>query len=277
MYPADKENNMNAAQAREYFKSQAIANGLTETEIADVLKGLENDKVATEMLKAFVPRTVYSKDLNDKDTEAKDAKKRADTWEQWHKEKGEPAYQANLKGIDTLRKYIERYGAIEDGGDLKDAVKKTGMTIEEVTELLDKRLQDQSNRFVGLTKDAVRISNEYRDTFGKSLDVDAVEDFALKNNLSLRDAYNKYVSPQIEEKRSKEFELKLKQARDEGYKEGTSKSSMPTSRRENHDEPHPLFDQERLKTEATKDGSGDRAGREAFLDAWNNAEELVTK
>lgn len=246
---------MTKAETQAYFES--ISGDLTPEERAIVIKAFNNDKIHN----AFVPRSEFSKSLNDKDAETKAAKENAEKWENWYKTEAKPAYDTYKKGEATLKKYIESYGPLEDVVDVNKAVKATGMTKEEVLALVNENLNNQGARYVDLTKQVAYVMDNYRSKFGETLDLDAVEKYALEHNMPLKSAYKEFIAPKEEELRNKEWEVKLKQAREEGARDAASRQGVKSTWTQRDDEhPHPLFDQEKVNPD-----DADKKSRAAFF------------
>lgn len=268
---------MTRQEARDYYKGLAQKAGVKDEQIASVLQVLEDDTLGKVFLDAFVPRPQYSSDLDARENAKKAAETEAQKLRDWYEKDGRPAYEQNLRGVAALKKYEETYGPLDESSNRRErqeAANQSGLTLEEVTKLLDKRLQEQGQAYVGLTKTAVRISQDYTRRFNEPLDVDELEQFALKRSLPLDLAYDAYIAPKVEKATTAAWEAKVAAARLEGEKAARSKSGLPAD--SGPREPHPIFDHVDLDKKGRADVNEDKASRDAFLEGWNEAAAGVT-
>jgi len=256
---------MTREQARTYFKELAQRGGVEEKEISSILQVLDDDKMGKLFLDGFVPRPEYSSALDAKVKEAEAARAEEKRIRDWHEKEGKPAYEANLKGVERLRKYEARFGDLDEESTTEEkrrAAEGSGLSMKQVEEYFDKKMREQGQAYVNLTKTAVKISQDYGRRFNKNLDVDALEKFAIDKGLPLDMAYQEFIRPEAEAQTTEQWEAKIKAAREEGAKDYASKHKLPAT--SGPREPHPIFDH----TEP-KEGANDGAGRDAFLEGWN--------
>lgn len=255
---------MNAAETKAYFEGLAQKAGIPAEKIAGVLQALEDESVGKVVLDAFVPRPEFSKGL---DGERAKAEQAIATWKNWYEKDAKPAYDANVQGVELLKKYKERFGDLDMTSDDKHAAAAaSGLTREDFQKLLNEELAKRDTAYVGLTKTAVKVAQDYMNRFKKPLDVDGLEKFALEKGLPLDSAYKEFIAPEVESARNAEWEAKLKAAREEGARDALSKVRNPIDARPK-DQPHMFWDRKEVP-QGTTEQQQDRASREAFLTAW---------
>lgn len=258
---------MTREQARTYFKELAQKGGVDEKEISSILQVLDDEKMGKLFLDGFVPRPEYSSALDAKAKEAETARAEEKRIRDWHDKEGRPAYEANLKGVERLRRYESQFGDLdEDSSDLekKRAAEVSGLSLKQVEEMLDRKMKEQGQAYVNLTKTAVKISQDYGRRFNKNLDVDALEKFAIEKGLPLDMAYQEFIRPEADAQSNEQWEAKIKAAREEGARDYASKNKLPIT--SGPREPHPIFDHPQ-----PKEGASDSDGRNSFLEGWNEA------
>lgn len=263
---------MERQQVIEYFKGQATKAGVSEDKISSVLSALSDDALGKLFLDTFVPRPEFSSALDAKETERAKAAARAKELTDWYEQNGKPAYEQNKRGIERLKLYESRYGDIEGSEEgMEEAVKQTGLSMSQVEEYVNKRLTEQGQLYVGLTKTAVSVAQDHMMRFKEPLDVEALEKLALEKGLPLNIAYKEYIEPKVLKQQEETWEAKVKAAREEGYRDGASKARVPGVG--SRDVPHPLFD-----APVVKEGENpDRASRSAFMEGWDNYQQETAK
>ena len=108
-----------------------------------------------------------------------------------------------------------------------------------------------------------KVASRHAAEFHEMLDVDALEKLAIDNNITVEAAYERMIEPRIKEREKVEFEAKLKQAREEGVKEGMSKQNIPDEATRGH---HVFFDR---KPDAKPQTERERVS--SFAESWRDA------
>lgn len=90
-----------------------------------------------------------------------------------------------------------------------------------------KQLQERDSRYAGTLKDIAKITSRHASKYGEELDVDTLEKIAVENNLPLQAAYDRYIAPREEDRRNRDFEAKLKAAKEEGARDALSRHKLP--------------------------------------------------
>lgn len=254
---------------QDYVTELAKSAGLSDEQAKALQTAFGNEKVAN----GFVPRPEFSRALDEKDKTIKDEQAKLGNERQqlteWYQKSALPAYQQAAKDRDALQKYAATYGELPDGT-LVEGGNPTA--IHRATEdYISKKdyeaeLVKRDQMTVQLIKGASKISTDYLHRFGKPLDLDAVEKIALERNLNLDQAYKELIAPEVEARSATELDAKLKAAREDGLKEGLSRSSTPLDTKPK--ESHPFFD--RYKPEQGASAIDvERKVRNSFVETWN--------
>lgn len=251
---------MKRSDALEHFKQLAQNAGLDSDAQAAVLKALENETFANELAEGVMRKDEFSRNMDSVNA-------RAQELDEWYNKTALPAYQTNLSGIETLRKYEQTYGPLEVAGPANSGNNGATMDADKILQQVDERLKARDVAVVALQKDIADMTFDYYQKFGEKLDLDEVENLSRKTGLPARQAYKEYISPKLEARQKTEFEEKLKQAREEGYRDAVSKHHLPVDSTPR--EQHPFFDRQEPKAPVSE-LEQDRASRNAFMEGWND-------
>lgn len=260
---------MDRAEAKKYFEGLAQKSGLPAEKVAGIMQALDDEATGKLVLDAFVPRPEFSRGLDE-------AKAKVDEITRWHQEKALPAYETNKRGAALLQQYIEKYGDIATAAEAAVAAEGTGLTKAQVQELLNAALKERDSAYVGLTKTAVRSSQDYFMRFKEPLPVDELEKYALEKGLSLDAAYKEFIEPKVQAQTTAEWEQKLKAAREEGARDALSKVHTPLDGRpRDATKPHPFWDRKEVP-QGTTEQDQDRSSRDAFYTGWEEPKAAPT-
>jgi hypothetical protein len=82
------------------------------------------------------------------------------------------------------------------------------------------RIAEQDESYVGLLKDTAFLTQEFSKTFpGEPFDYGALQEFALTNHMTLRNAFPQFIAPKLEEKRTSDFKIALEKAKADAREE----------------------------------------------------------
>lgn len=269
---------MTKAEALEYFTKLATDAGLDENAQKAVATALGNEKFAEKVAEGFMLESDYSRNkrkLSDekKKSEEEYAAKYSQLAE-WARQHNTTIEQAQ-KVYAEYQKYRETYGDLS-GNPNPQPQNGNGvpLTAEQLQKLLDERDARLAGGTTSLLKDVVKFSGDYQKRFGEPIDVDAFDQFIAdqrKNDpqLSVAGAYKLYIEPKVEERRTAEFNEKLKQAREEGARDALSKHRLPVD--SGPKEFSPAWDPGRHERAKMSAEQQDDAAREAFFEEWNKA------
>ncbi len=246
-----------AQTPQEYFKALFAEAGIDDASTAAVLTHFANEKVsskigsvlktALEDYPAQVGRVqATQKQLSDYEAKVKD----------W--------YAAELPKNEALRTELATLKAQQNGGYQEPPAFDASKYLTK--EDLQKFAMDQGARTATVIKSVGRLASRHAAKFGEELDVDALEEIASKKGLPLEAAYNEYIAPREEEKRNKDFDAKLKAAKEEGAREWASRHKLPVDAVPQESAPINRW---------TKGGSGGDPGKPVsdaeLLDTWQSA------
>jgi len=256
----------------EYWQEIAKKSGLSEDQIKSVSDALGQEPVSKAFSQAFMTVSDHHSSFDKAKREWETEKQRWNTEKQqydtWYRETALPEYERFTKSQEALKQYKDLYGEL-DGGNRQVAT-PTGdvLTRKEFEEELKRR--DQA--YVGLTKAASRATLDYYNRFKEPLDLDELEKFAVERSLPLDQAYNAYIQPKVDAANRAEWEVKLKTAREEGYRDAISKARIPVETQPK--EYSPFFDPDKPKVDVSDPDAMRRSARDEFFGAWNEAQEV---
>lgn len=249
-----------------YMTELAKKAGFTDEQAKPLLEALNNETFR----EGFVPRPNYSSDLDSAVKRAKDeatASAKA-FYDDWFAREGKPAYDRALAATEALGKYKQLYGDLDGTPSPLPAGGGNGtngtLTKEQVQEMLNQGLAAAMTPIVNMQKTAMKIATQHYATFNEVLDPDDLEKFARDKGLTdVGIAYKEYVSPRLQERQNKEFEEKLKKAREEGAKEERSRLNVPANYAP-REYVNPFLKPRDANAPAD-------AGRSAFFEGWDEA------
>lgn len=250
---------------KEYAKVLVQEAGLTGEAATQFEQALLSEKVS-KRLGADLKR--HDEFARDEDALRKDKEaylKEKDGWLKWYDEAvrvdGENR-KAREAAEKQLAAYREQYGEPEGATNGKPAnPAATYLSKEE----FDKAQKERDQIAWSVMKDMQKCSSDYARRFGKDLDLDALEKFALENRLPLNQAYKQMIEPEVETQRAAETQKKIDQGIEDGMKDRLSKLKLPVD--STPQEPHQFFD--RLPPE--KAAKTDRELAAEFAAGWNEA------
>lgn len=252
---------------RDYWQKLAKEQGLSEKAAAAVLEVLADEAAGKAFASAFVPQSDYSRDLDKTRDEwkgkADEAVKKVSEYDKWYNDQAKPAYERGLLVEKELKKYTDTFGSLEDGAAAKppaDVVTKKDF---------EEAIARMSGNTASVMKDLSRVTLDHFKRFGEALDPDELEKFAVEKGLPIRAAYEALIAPKEQARQNVEWEAKVKAAREEGARDALSRYKLPVDPKPR--EHHAFFDRKEPSKDMTPLAQ-ERAAREAFLDAFNNAE-----
>jgi len=254
----------------EYWKSLAQDADLSDEEKAKVLKVLSNDKTVEGFNKEFVTRSTFSSEL---DKQRDGLKKQYEGhYQKWYDEKVVPELtkrdQDLVKARTQLNAFEQTYGKLDNAQLTADPdVVKTGsgdyISRKDLEALLDQRDKLFADRTASVLKTAIKVSQDYSKRFGKPLDVDAWEKYAVEHDLPPELAYKEFIQPEVEEYDKKALDERIKREREEAVKDYASRNRLPIDTKP--PELSPLAAS--LKLEQDKVPTNDRQRYELFQEA----------
>lgn len=250
--------------AKQYYDGLLKTAGVEDAARQALLGTLfADEKVAKALADDAVAPRLRQDDYSRKLDEVAGIKKRN---EDWYAKEIKTQADMEAKRIEYEQK-LAALGTTDDDTTRRTAITSVAdvVTKKDLDELLAKR--DMNT--ITIIKSATRMADDYRARFGKALDLDALEKVAVEKNLPLDIAYQQHIAPELEARRTTEFDEKLKAAKEEGAREFASTHKIPVDTKPR--EPHMIFDHKAPPADAPKPGSAEfeRNLRGAFVDEWN--------
>ncbi len=193
-----------AVDAKQFLTELAQQAGIAVTDLAPVLKVLDNPQLAKALGDSVERQSDYSRNMDRVKAAETALKNNQEEWKKWHD--GNVAY---VKELET------KVGVTRtDPANPNPTVTSPADFEKKLKEATDRNLALSVN----ITKAALRVQDDYRSRFGKALDLDALEKFALDKNLTIENAYKEMIAPDIKVQE----EAAQKKAIEDGIKAGVS-------------------------------------------------------
>jgi hypothetical protein len=225
-----------AVDAKQYIEQLAQSAGLSDEEKQGLLKAVSNEKFAKGLQEGVELRSDYSRNM--------DALK-ADK-EKW------TGFYGNLlkwKADEEARIAQLLEGGEPDGG--KDSPVLTVEAMQNLKTEFDNRLKQTEQNFIAITQQVGEITSDYITRFHEKPDLEAIKKLAIDKQIPLVQAYQEHIAPRVQDLQSKDFEAKLKAAREEGAKDALSKHRLPLDSQPR--EYHMLLDRDASKQVGVQD------------------------
>ena len=236
---------------QEYLDSLAQTAGLEDDVKAALKKALGNEKFAKELENGVKRQSDYSRGMDELKTQKQQVDNQIGQWREWYN-------TAVANDAAREEELVRLRGNGNSNVTVTPTVTNPGFS--------KKDLDEREGRMIQIVKQGMRIASSHAAKFGEPLDTDALEKVAVEKGLTLDRAYEEMIRPRVEESRQKEWDEKLKLAREEGVREGLSKREIPGESEKSH---HNIFNYG-ARVEATKGMTG-QAKVASFEEAWNSA------
>jgi len=197
---------------KDFITELAQKAGLDAELTASLLKATENPQFAKELEGGVQRQSEFSRamdQLRAKETEFNNA---SSEWKKWH--------DNNVAYVKTLEAKV---GVVSP----TDPTKPTATTPDDFAKQIKDAKDSTLALSVNITKQALKVQDDYRARFGKALDLDALEKHALDKGLPIQLAYEDMIKPEVEAATKVANEKALADARAEGAKEALSKHNLP--------------------------------------------------
>jgi hypothetical protein len=266
---------MTIDEARAHYTKLAQDSGLSPEATTAFLQAMDNDRFRGALSTGYQRHDEYSRGMD-----ALRAEK--ERLRQWYEQEELPKYQLYQQGSDELRRYKERYGALDDGlnngrGGMQDQSGNgnlsRGMSKEEIDKYVEDKLRQRDNAYVQLMKDSASIPMDHYTKFGKPLsraEINEIEKVALDNGVVFNKGYELWVQPKEREAAEARHKEELEKAKAEAVRDYQSRMKLPVDTKPK--EAHPFFDRKTVDKNISEVDQ-DRHSREAFMQGWNNYQE----
>lgn len=241
--------------AKTYYGELLKKAGATEDVQQAILKALDDEKVSKALADDLIAPRLRQDDYSRKMDEAAAKDRKMTEW-----------YQAELTKHNEVLALEQKYLAkLAETGETTLVTTPTGFDEKKFREEQAEREQ----RTLALFKDGLRLASRHAVEFKEELDTDALAKLAVEKNLPLTGAYNEMMRERREALAKTAREAELAAAKAEGAREFASTHKIPVDSKPK--EPHLIFD---AKPQSELPPAGplrDRALRNSFQDAWNEA------
>ena len=210
---------------KEYWTSIAASIGLPEDQAKIAETIFSNEKV----MNSFVPRPEFSRSLDEKDKALQNYRAEVENYYKSESVKAADRQKLVDDAVARAQRYQDLYGELPNDGAQPRTVATPAFDTSKYIPREDyekdlKRIEGQS---LYVIKEGLKASQDYMSKFGKPLDIDALEKFAIEKNLPINLAYKEMIQPELEAKQSSSFAEQLKKAREEGAAEARSRANVP--------------------------------------------------
>lgn len=251
-----------ANDVKAYLQKLAQESGLDADAQSALLKAVENEKFAGSLNDSIAMRSDYSRNMDDLKKQRAEFDKNKEEWSAWYKK----AIADDAAREAELQNFRQRFGVINDGSQPAPSAFDQQAFEKRILEEADKRIRAAQQVNITITKEATKAASDYYARFGKPLDVDGLEKFAIESNLPLRTAYEQFIAAEVRAKDEAATAERIKREVDEKVKAELSKHNLPTDPVEH--EPHVFFDRATFKPDQSR--PDERTQLNAFREAWNN-------
>jgi hypothetical protein len=190
---------------------------------------VKDEKVSAKLREGVLARADYSQSMDDlkaqQDTfnaEVQAARQKIEAWQKWY---GDTSQQfATVQ--QQLEEYKAEYGELSEG-DKRKAAKEAGYTKEEFEKRMNEVIQQRDVAALKFVDDLTDLKIEHRQRFNEKLDTAAVYKIAGEKQLPLDVAYKVYTADKEADLVKKDFDERLKQAREDGAREALASHKLP--------------------------------------------------
>lgn len=247
-----------------YVDGLALAAGVSKEQRDTLQQVLANEKLAKAIADGTMRQDDYSRNMDALSKEKVAVEGEKSKQAQWYKDVL-ATVDNNKKAVDERDAIINAY--VSTYGELDDATKRAQVTNKlpdnvVTKEEFKKQLDELGQKAMYVTKHATRIAVDYFQRFGKVLDMDAFEKYAVESGVPIDVAYDRYIAPQMSEMDKTQREKDIAAAREEGRREALSKANLPID--PGPKQPHVFFDRAKTAPES-KSLSAD------FVKNWQEA------
>lgn len=271
---------MTKDEAKAHFKK--LTSALPKEQQDALAAALENESFASEVAKGFMLDADYSRSKNEV---AAERKKQEDEVQAKWKELNEwyasqkPIYDQAAAIYQDYQKIRQAVGADGQPPNGQPPANGNGtppyLTVDQARKLLEENNMQLGQGVGTLVKDAVKISNDYFKRFGEHPDIDAFDEYLAAQrktdpSLTVMGAYRSWIEPRVEERRTADFDRKLKEAKEEAVRDYASKHHIPVDTA-GPKEYSPAWDPKRHDLAKLNPEQQEENARNGFFEEWAKA------
>lgn len=210
---------------KEYWQKLAAEIGLPEDQAKVAEQIFSNEKIAN----AFVPRPDFSRSLDEQQKKYNELVAQNETYYKTEAQRAAENQKKVDEALAQAQRFRDLYGELPNDGSQRQVVQTPAFDGSKYIsrEDYDKELKRIEGQSLYVIKEGLKASQDYMSKFGKPLDIDALEKFAVERNLPINLAYKEMIQPELEAKQSSSFAEQLKKAREEGAAEARSRANVP--------------------------------------------------
>jgi hypothetical protein len=266
---------MTKQELTDYWQGLTKEANLPDDKAKAVLEVLSDEAVSEAFTKGFRTAPEYNRGLDknradweEKLTAAEETKARLT---KWYNETAEPAYKQNAAGVAELKRYIDRYGTLDDSTNGAEAASTNGNPTKDVLTRaeLEEMLKSRDQAVSSVVKQAMRISTEHVKRFDEPLSNEAlaeVEGLVTEHGISLADAYERWTAPRIKEQETEALKAKFEKEKAEAVADALSKHNLPVETKA--PEHNIFFNPDKPDSTMSADEQA-RHQRDEFAAGWN--------
>jgi hypothetical protein len=203
-------------------RKQGIEEALRDSAVADKLRDatLRQSDYSRKMDELAQARDAAANELNQREGELN---ARKEQWETWYAD-------ANSKydsQSEVLKRYRAEYGDLEGEGSVTPTIPDNILTTEAYEKRLAAELEQRDRRAIKFADVLTDLKIEHRDRFGEKLNTEELLAHVDKHGLNMEYGYKDYISDRVAEAEKAKLDEQLKQAREEGMREGREAALMP--------------------------------------------------
>jgi hypothetical protein len=247
--------------AKAYWTKLAAEAGIDAAQSEAVLKALENPKIAEAI--NLSRHDTFSREMDST------RKLKADLT-QWYYKDVLPTLEARDAEIARLRETQGNPPANPNPSPNGDDPIRTPTGDYITRDQLEKLLAARDANVVDLWEGGLDIVSDYQYRFKDKFPASEFRKFAEQRpGMKITEAYGLFIQPKVDEIGKKDFEEKLKAAREEGARDALTRHRLPVDSAPK--EQHPFFD--RIIPDKDKPAPSERDQLAEFVSGWNEATE----
>lgn len=195
---------------------------------------------------------------------------KAKEWDEWWGKKGgSKLYEENQRKEQLLSRFTERFGALDpdDTTDVRHAAKVTGMTMQQVQEMLDTQKNQIGLQFSQMTNEllAIQVDAANRGVKLTGDDVVAMNKLMAEKGVTYAAAYESHVGPRVREMEQQRLEKEKKDYAAEQVRDALTRAGVHNLPTASDSIPANFFD--RPKTGIAEKSLSDQE----LLSMWNDS------
>lgn len=237
--------------------------GLDADLSASILKAMDNPQFSAKLGEVTMTRSDYSRAMDTLRQQEQVLQADQAKWTTWYNTQ----VQVDSARETALQQYRQRFGELS--ATQQQQVQQIDPSKYVSKEAYDKGVAEAINRAVqintSILKDVAWAQDHYRTTFGKPLDLDALEKAALTAGKPLKDAYRDFIQTDLDTKTKTDYDAAIAKAKSEGATEALSKHNLPVDGGKS--EGHVLFDA--LERDKAAQPLSERQRAQGFAEEWN--------